>query len=91
MSTYTAADGTKFTEQDIEKWAAEAESERGYTGGHLGPSVPGRPVSVGAQAKPFTVRLDANRRAKLERVAKEQHVTPSDLVRELIDRLDEAS
>ena len=91
MKTYTAADGTQFTEQDIEEWAAEAESECGYAGGHLGPSVSGRPVSVGAQAKPFTVRLDANRRAKLERVAKEQDVTPSDLLRGLIDTLDEAS
>lgn len=51
MGTSTAADGTKFTERDIEEWAAEAESERGYVGGHLGPAVPGRPVGVEVQPK----------------------------------------
>lgn len=87
MSEYTAADGTPFTDEDIERWAAEAESEQGYTGGHIGPSVPGRPVSVGAEAKPFTLRLDANRRAKLNQLAKERHTTPSELMRGLIDAL----
>lgn len=38
-----------FTDQDVEQWAAEAESERGYTGGHLGPSATGRPVSGQAE------------------------------------------
>ncbi|MDR8020352.1 ribbon-helix-helix domain-containing protein [Nesterenkonia aerolata] len=87
MGKYTAVDGTAFTDEDIERWAAEAESEQGYTGGHIGPSVPGRPVSVGAEAKPFTLRLDANRRAKLNQLAKERHTTPSELMRALIDAL----
>ncbi|MDN5892781.1 MAG: ribbon-helix-helix domain-containing protein [Nocardioides sp.] len=87
MSKYTAVNGTEFTDEDIEKWAAEAESEQGYTGGHIGPAVPGRPVSVGAEAKPFTLRLDANRRAKLDKLARERHTTPSDLMRGLIDSL----
>lgn len=87
MGKYTAVDGTSFTDEDIERWAAEAESEQGYTGGHIGPSVPGRPVSVGAEAKPFTLRLDANRRAKLNQLAKERHTTPSELMRALIDAL----
>ena len=87
MTTYTAANGTKFTDDDIERWAAEAESEEGYTGRHLGPAIPGRPISVGAQAKPFTLRLDAVRRAKLDEAAQRQHTTPSQLMRELIDAL----
>jgi hypothetical protein len=87
MSKYTDVNGTPFTDADIEKWAAETESEQGYTGKHLGPSVPGRPVSVGAQARPFTIRLDAARRAKLDDVAHERHTTPSQLMRELIDSL----
>ena len=87
MGKYTAVDGTSFTDEDIDRWAAEAESEQGYTGGHIGPSVPGRPVSVGAEAKPFTLRLDANRRAKLNQLAKERHTTPSELMRALIDAL----
>ncbi|MFT4136069.1 CopG family transcriptional regulator [Microbacterium sp.] len=87
MSEHTAVNGTPFTDDDIERWAAEAESERGYTGHHLGPAVPGRPISVGAQARPFTLRLDAARRAKLDEVAHERQVTPSQLMRELIDNL----
>ena len=87
MSKYTAANGTRFADEDIERWAAEAESEQGYTGSHIGPSVPGRPVSVGAEAKPFTLRLDANRRAKLDEIARERTTTPSELMRGLIDAL----
>lgn len=87
MSEYTDVNGTPFTDEDIERWAAEAESERGYAGKHLTPSVPGRPISVGAQARPFTLRLDAARRAKLDEVAQERHTTPSQLMRELIDTL----
>lgn len=87
MSTHTDVNGTEFTDEDITSWAAEAESERGYAGKHLGPSQPGRPVSVGAQARPFTLRLDAARRAKLDEAAQERHTTPSQLMRELIDSL----
>jgi len=87
MSKYSDVNGTPFTDEDIEQWAAEAESEQGYTGGHVGPSVPGRPISVGAQARPFTLRLDAARRAKLDEAARERHTTPSQLMRELIDAL----
>ena len=87
MSEYTDVNGAPFTDDDIEQWAAETESEKGYTGKHLGSSVPGRPVSVGAQARPFTLRLDAARRAKLDEAAQERHTTPSQLMRELIDAL----
>lgn len=87
MAKYTEVSGASFTDADIERWADEAESEAGYTGGHLGPSVPGRPISVGAQAKPFTLRLDAARRAKLAEAAQRRNVTPSQLMRDLIDTL----
>jgi len=79
--------GVPFTDGDIERWATQAESEAGYEGKHLGPSAPGHPVSVGAQARPFTLRLDAARRAKLDEVAQERHTTPSQLMRDLIDAL----
>ncbi len=82
---YTDVNGTPFTEADIERWAAE--TEQGYAGKHLGPSAPGRPISVGAQAKPFTLRLDAARRAKLDDAAQARHITPSQLMRDLIDAL----
>jgi len=55
MAKYTAVNGTNFTDQDIERWATEAASEDSYRGGHIGPSVPGRPVSAGGQVKPFTL------------------------------------
>ncbi|MDR5699981.1 CopG family transcriptional regulator [Agromyces aerolatus] len=87
MKKYSDVNGTPFTDEDIEQWAAEAESEQGYTGKHRGPSQPGRPVSVGAEARPFTLRLDAARRAKLDEAAQERHTTPSQLMRELIDAL----
>lgn len=45
-----------FTDDDIERWAAEAESADGYTGEHLGPAVAGPPVSGGVQARPLTLR-----------------------------------
>lgn len=45
MAKYTTVNGKTFTDKDIERWAAEAESEQGYTGDHIGPAVPGRPVS----------------------------------------------
>ena len=70
MSEHTGINGTPLDDEDIERWAAEAESEQGYTGGHLGPAVAGRPISVGVQACHCPLRLDAARRAKLDEVAK---------------------
>lgn len=85
MSVYRDVNGSLFTDEDIERWAFETEA--GYTGGHLGPSVPGRPISVGVDAKPFTLRLDASRRAKLAEAAQRRHLTPSQIMRELIDAM----
>lgn len=82
--TYTDVNGTEFTDADIERWASEHEA--GYTGPH-GPVVKGRPISVGHEAKPFTLRLDGERRNKLKSVARERHTTPSQLMRDLIDAL----
>ncbi|MGL4177489.1 MAG: CopG family transcriptional regulator [Dermatophilaceae bacterium] len=87
MDAYRDVNGAPFTEEDIERWVTEAESNKGYAGKHLGPSVPGRPISVGAQARPFTLRLDAARRAKLDEAAQQRHTTPSQLMRDLIDAL----
>lgn len=87
MSTYTDVNGVAFTDEEIEHWAAEDESEEGYTGGHLGPSRPGRPVSVGTDARPVTVRLDAARRAKLEELARSRQTSISQAIRELIDAM----
>ncbi|CAM2816297.1 hypothetical protein ACSL103130_03600 [Actinomyces slackii] len=87
MSRYTAANGTEFSDEDIERWARQAESEQSYGGSHLGRAVPGRPISVGHEARPFTLRLDAARRAKLDHAAQQQHTTPSQVLRDLIDTL----
>jgi hypothetical protein len=87
VSKYSDVNGVPFTDEDIERWAKEAESEQGFTGKHLGLSVPGRPISVGHQARPFTLRLDAERRARLDQVARERHTTASQLMRDLIDAL----
>ena len=71
MATYTAASGGTFTDADLERWGEEAEV--GFPGARFGPSSAGRPVSVGTDARPFTLRLDAARRAKLEARAKERN------------------
>lgn len=44
-------------------------------------------MSVGADVRPVTVRLDAARRAKLEELARANDISVSQAVRELIDAL----
>lgn len=41
MAEYVAEDGTVYTDEDIERWAAEHEA--GYEGEHLGKPRVGRP------------------------------------------------
>ena len=48
MDTYKSADGVVFTDEDIEQWALEAESDTGYAGKHLSPSIAGKPISSSA-------------------------------------------
>lgn len=86
MAKRTSSNEAKFTDEDIERWGEEAEA--GFPGWEFGQSIAGRPVSVGADARPFTLRLDVERRAKLAQVAKEQHTTPSQVMRDLIDSLE---
>ena len=88
MATYTSADGVTFTDEDLEHWGNQAENGVPYDGKRLGSSVAGSPISVGVGAKPFTLRLDRSRRAKLAEVAQERGTTPSQLVRDLIDSLE---
>jgi hypothetical protein len=83
--THTAADGTEFTDTDLERWAEDAEG--GFVGARFGRATPGRPASVGADARPLTIRLDAQRRAKLVARAEEQHTNVSQVLRDLIDAL----
>lgn len=85
MDTHTGADGTRFTDADVERWAQEAEA--GFPGARFSPSTPGRPVSVGQDARPLTIRLDAARRAKLSALAAAQHTNVSQVVRDLIDTI----
>ena len=85
MAEHMAANAAECTDEDIDRWGAEAEA--GFPGWKFGKSVAGRPISVGAEAKPFTLRLDAERRAKLNEIAQERHTTPSQLMRDLIDAL----
>ncbi len=85
MAQYVAVDGTVFTDDDLENWAREAED--GFPGARFGSSSPGRPVSVGHDARPVTVRLDADRRLKLDQVARGRHTTVSQVLRDLIDAL----
>lgn len=85
MTLHKAADGSTFTDEDIERWVQE--HERGYEGAHLTPPRIGRPISVGQNVRPFTIRLDEARRERLRSAAAERNLTPSELMRELIDTL----
>lgn len=82
-----AANGTVYTDEQIEQWALAQESESEYQGAHLAPAMPGRPVSIGKNALPFTIRLDEERRKKVAAIAQERNVTPSELMRDLIDAI----
>ncbi|MDR0483483.1 MAG: ribbon-helix-helix domain-containing protein [Cellulomonadaceae bacterium] len=83
MSTYTTASGATYSDADLEQWGAQAEA--GFVGWKFGKPSPGRPVSVGPDARPLSIRMDATRRAKVESLAAARQITPSQLVRELID------
>lgn len=85
MAEHTATGDAPFADADVERWGAEAEA--GFEGWRFGKSVAGRPISVGADARPFTLRLDAERRSKLDQIAAQRHTTPSQLMRDLIDTL----
>ena len=82
---YSGANGVPFTDVDLEQWGDEAEA--GFTDWKFGKPIAGRPVSVGEDARPFTIRLDSARRAKLDRAAQAEHTTVSQLMRNLIDAL----
>lgn len=85
MTKHTAADGTAFTDADLERWAQDAED--GFLDARFGRATPGRPVSIGTDARPLTIRLDARRRAKLVERAEQQHTNVSQVLRDLIDAL----
>lgn len=72
MGKDTGVNGEAFTDNDLDAWAAQAESPEGYSGGHIGPAQTGGPVGIGAQVRAFTFRMDADRRAKFNRVAAER-------------------
>ncbi|WP_158025095.1 hypothetical protein [Bowdeniella nasicola] len=44
MTEYQDLNGKKFTDGDVERWASEAESGKGFDGKRLGPAVVGRPI-----------------------------------------------
>ncbi|WRS29046.1 CopG family transcriptional regulator [Actinomycetaceae bacterium MB13-C1-2] len=80
-------DGTVFTDEDIERWAVVDESEDGYSGRHLGPPTPGRPIAAGRELKPLSIRIDVERKLRLDLIAAERKTTVSKLIRDLIDSL----
>ena len=82
---YVSTEGVTYSDEDVERWGQEAEA--GFPGWKFGRPIAGRPISVGADARPFSFRLDADRRAKLIDAAKERQTTPSQVMRDLIDTL----
>ena len=78
----------RSTDEDLERWGTRPRPAFLTMGSISVRAVAGRPISVGVGAKPFTLRLDRSRRAKLAEVAQERGTTPSQLVRDLIDSLE---
>lgn len=85
MAKYTATEGTVFTDDDNGKPAEDTEP--GYTGIHFTLPRLGRPISVGENSKPFTIRLDNYRRKQIKRIADERKKHPSRVIRELLNSL----
>ena len=54
---WTAANGTSYSDEQVEQWAKAQESEAEYSGKHLTPAMPGRPVSVGKTLLPLPSAL----------------------------------
>ena len=80
--TYTAADGTQFTDADVARWAGEAEA--GFIGATFGPPSPGAPYSAGYDHGLLTIRLNAADSVKLAGRANLLGESPSKLVGDLI-------
>ena len=55
MAEYIASNGTIYTDEDIERWAEEAEA--GWPGVQFGPPTPGPLTFPGAKPRPFPIRL----------------------------------
>jgi len=85
MGSHTGTGSAQFDDADIERWGQDAEA--GFPGATFGASSPGRPISVGEDARPLTIRLDGARRAKLRARAAEQHTNVSQVLRGLIDSM----
>lgn len=81
---YTAADGTEFTDDDIERWATEAEA--GFPGAVFAPTVHG-PWGDDEDGSPLVLRLDPAHLAKLLKTANDRETTMTQVVEDLIDSL----
>jgi predicted transcriptional regulator len=84
MSAVIAHDGTVVTPAMLDDWFEQAEA--GELPGEPGPTRRGRPLSIGEEAAtPVTVRLDMERRRKLELMAEMRHVSQAQVMRDLLD------
>ena len=84
MAEYIAANGTVFTDEDIERWAEEAEA--GWLGIEFGPLVPGPPVKDGEKPRPFTKLFCYLRYLKVRKIVRKMNDTESQEERNLPSR-----
>jgi len=75
MNTYTAPGGVTYTDDDIERWAADAE--RGIYPGEPGEIIDGPMLNV--------VPLDDAHRAKAEELAEQRGLSVQELFYQFID------
>jgi len=81
--TYNAADGSTFSEADVERWAESAEA--GFPGARFGKPRAGRPSTLGDDVKRITVRLNGRQREQLAARARAEHTSVSEVLRHLVD------
>jgi len=79
MTTYTSMSGKTYTDDDIERWAADAEN--GKLQGKPGPTY------YGPMPSPAELAADIERLNKVKQVATALNVPPAQVVRDLIDAL----
>lgn len=94
MSEYISPQGTRITDEMIEKWEAELESGEYFKKGEWGPVTIhrplGRPRTFAEPLTSVTFRAPKSEVSKLKKTAKSQGLSVSQLLRKYIADLPEA-
>lgn len=85
MRTYTAANGTTFTDEDIDRWCEYYDKGEFPPGEHtVGEVVMGRPPLSGDRTVTLTVKLPEGMKAAVKRKADGEGVSTAAYVRSVL-------